>query len=198
MLDRLRARLESNLLSVGRRFAQLESSPTAWTLVGLLVSVLAAAAYATSGFRGEAVGGVLVLVAGGFDIVDGAVARVTGRTSKRGAFLDSTLDRAAEVGVFAGILLGGYSPPILVLLALSFSLLVSYTRAKGDALGVALSGVGIGERSERLLILAILSIVGLAYWAVILVLIVALYTFLERTIRAVASLKGPNAAATTS
>lgn len=198
MLDRLRARLESNLLSVGRRFAQLESSPTAWTLVGLLVSVLAAAAYATSGFRGEAVGGVLVLVAGGFDIVDGAVARVTGRTSKRGAFLDSTLDRAAEVGVFAGILLGGYSPPILVLLALSFSLLVSYTRAKGDALGVALSGVGIGERSERLLILAILSIVGLAYWAVILVLIVALYTFLERTIRAVASLKGQNAAATTS
>jgi len=198
VLDRLRARLESNLLSVGRRFAQLESSPTAWTLVGLLVSVLAAAAYATSGFRGEAVGGVLVLVAGGFDIVDGAVARVTGRTSKRGAFLDSTLDRAAEVGVFAGILLGGYSPPILVLLALSFSLLVSYTRAKGDALGVALSGVGIGERSERLLILAILSIVGLAYWAVILVLIVALYTFLERTIRAVASLKGPNAAATTS
>jgi len=198
VLDRLRARLESNLLSVGRRFAQLESSPTAWTLVGLLVSVLAAAAYATSGFRGEAVGGVLVLVAGGFDIVDGAVARVTGRTSKRGAFLDSTLDRAAEVGVFAGILLGGYSPPILVLLALSFSLLVSYTRAKGDALGVALSGVGIGERSERLLILAILSIVGLAYWAVILVLIVALYTFLERTIRAVASLKGQNAAATTS
>lgn len=192
MLDRLRARLESNLLSVGKWFARLESSPTAWTIVGLLISILAGVAYATSGFRGEIVGGVLVLVAGWFDIVDGAVARVTGRTSKRGAFLDSTLDRVAEVAVFAGILLGGYSSPILVLLALSFSLLVSYTRAKGDALGVALSGVGIGERSERLLILAIFSILGLAYWGVLLVLVVALYTFLERTARGVASLKGPN------
>jgi len=192
VLDRLRARLDSNLQSVGKWFAHLESSPTAWTIVGLLVSVLAAAAYSASGLRGEVVGGALVLVAGWFDIVDGAVARVTGRTSKRGAFLDSTLDRVAEVAVFAGILVGGYSLPILVLLALSLSLLVSYTRAKGDALGVALSGVGIGERSERLLILAVLSIAGLAYWGVLLVLVVALYTFLERTIRAVVSLRAPN------
>jgi archaetidylinositol phosphate synthase len=192
VLDRLRARLESSFQSVGKWFAHLESSPTAWTMVGLLISVLAAVAYSSSGFRGEVLGGVLVLVAGWFDIVDGAVARVTGRTSKRGAFLDSTLDRVAEVAVFAGILVGGYSPPILVLLALSCSLLVSYTRAKGDALGVALSGVGIGERSERLLILAVLSIAGLAYWGVLLVLIVALYTFLERTMRAVVSLKGSN------
>ncbi|HXW94993.1 MAG TPA: CDP-alcohol phosphatidyltransferase family protein [Nitrososphaerales archaeon] len=197
MLDRLRARLESNLQSVGKWFARLESSPTAWTVVGLLISILAGAAYSTSGFRGEVIGGVLVLVAGWFDIVDGAVARVTGRTSRQGAFLDSTLDRVAEVAVFAGMLLGGYSPAILVLLALSFSLLVSYTRAKGDALGVALSGVGIGERSERLLILAVLSIVGLAYWGVLVVIIVALYTFLERTMRAVMTLKGSDSGTTT-
>jgi len=189
VLDRLRARLESNLRSVGNLFARFESSPTAWTIVGLVVSLLAGAAYATSGYSGEAIGGALVLVAGWFDIVDGAVARVTGRTSKRGAFLDSTLDRVAEVAVYGGVLLGGYSPPIVVLLALAMSLLVSYTRAKGDALGVALSGVGIGERSERLLILAILSMVGFAYWGVIAVLVVALYTFLERTARATASLK---------
>jgi len=197
VLDRLRARLESNLQSVGKWFARLESSPTAWTVVGLLISILAGAAYSTSGFRGEVIGGVLVLVAGWFDIVDGAVARVTGRTSRQGAFLDSTLDRVAEVAVFAGMLLGGYSPAILVLLALSFSLLVSYTRAKGDALGVALSGVGIGERSERLLILAVLSIVGLAYWGVLVVIIVALYTFLERTMRAVMTLKGSDSGTTT-
>lgn len=190
MLDRLRARLETNLRSVGNWFARLESSPTAWTVVGLLVSLFASVAYSTSGYEGQALGGVLVLVAGWFDIVDGAVARVTGRASKRGAFLDSTLDRVAEVALFGGVMVGGYSPPILVLLALSFSLLVSYTRAKGDALGVPLSGVGIGERSERLLILAITSILGLLYWGVILVLIVALYTFLERTGRAVASLRG--------
>ena len=190
MLDRLRARLETYLESVGKWFARLQTSPTAWTMVGLVMSIIASVAYSTSGYAGQALGGVLVLAAGWFDIVDGAVARVTGRSSKRGAFLDSTLDRVAEVAVFGGIMLGGYSPPILVLLAICFSLLVSYTRAKGDALGVPLSGVGVGERSERLLILAILSILGLAFWGVLLVLIVALYTFLERTVRAVASLKG--------
>ena len=195
MLDRLRTRLESSLQAVGTWFARIEASPTAWTVVGLVISGIASAAYSTSGYEGQALGGALVLVAGWFDIVDGAVARVTGRTSRRGAFLDSTLDRVAEVAVFSGIMLGGYSPPILVLLALSFSLLVSYTRAKGDALGVALSGVGIGERSERLLILAILSMVGLVSWGVLLVLIVALYTFLERTIRAVVALKAGGIAA---
>ncbi len=189
MLDRLRGRLESNLVSVGNLFAHLEVSPTTWTIVGLVISFLAAAAYSTSGYRGEALGGVLVLVAGWFDIVDGAVARVTGRTSKRGAFIDSTLDRVAEVAVFGGILVGGYSAPLLVLLAMAMSLLVSYTRAKGDALGVKLSGVGIGERSERLLILSVLSIAGLAYWGVVLVLVVATYTFLERTYKAVTTLE---------
>ena len=195
MLDRLRARFESNLESVGKWSARIQSSPTAWTIVGLVISGIASIAYSASGYTGEALGGALVLVAGWFDIVDGAVARVTGRTSRRGAFLDSTLDRVAEVALFGGIMLGGYSPPVLVLLALSFSLLVSYTRAKGDALGVALSGVGIGERSERLLILAVLSMLGLAYWGVILVLVVALFTFVERTARAVASLKDGGGAA---
>lgn len=189
MLDRLRSRLQSFFASVGTQFARIQGSPTAWTMVGLLISIIAGAAYSMSGYGGQALGGILVLVAGWFDIVDGAVARVTGRTSKRGAFLDSTLDRVAEVALFGGILLGGYSAPTLVLLALAFSLLVSYTRAKGDALGVALSGVGIGERSERLLLLAISSLLGLVGWGVILVLAVALYTFLERTYRAVRALQ---------
>jgi archaetidylinositol phosphate synthase len=157
--------------------------------VGLVVSLLAAGAYSTSGLKGEVLGGVLVLVAGWFDIVDGAVARVTQRTSKRGAFLDSTLDRVAEVALFAGILAGGYSPPLVVLLALASSLLVSYTRARADALGVTLAGIGIGERSERLLAIAVLSIVGLAGWGVILVLVLAIYTFVERCYRAVRALR---------
>ena len=189
MLDRLRSRLDSSLTTVGRWFSKVWPSPTAWTAVGLVASVLAGISYSTSGYPGEAVGAVLILVAGWFDIVDGAVARATGRTSKQGAFLDSTLDRVAEIALFSGILWGGYAPPILVLVALASSLLVSYTRAKGDALGVALSGVGIGERSERLLIVAITSLLGLVYWGVILVILVASYTFLERTFRAVRALK---------
>ncbi|HME18575.1 MAG TPA: CDP-alcohol phosphatidyltransferase family protein, partial [Nitrososphaerales archaeon] len=125
---------------------------------------------------------------GFFDIVDGAVARVTGKVSKKGAFLDSTLDRLAEVAIYLGLLLGGFSTGPIVLLALSFSLLVSYTRAKADALGTSLSGVGIGERSERLLVLALASLLGLAYWGVVAVAVIAAFTFAERTIRAARSL----------
>ena len=189
MLDRLRRRLDSYCGAVGSLFSRLEPSPTSWTLVGLLVSFFAAISYSASGPRGQLLGGALVLVAGWFDIVDGAVARATGRTSSRGAFLDSTLDRVAEVALFSGVLLGGYAPPFFVLLALAMSLLVSYTRAKGDSLGVALSGVGIGERSERLLIVAISSLVVQVYWGVVLVIVVAAYTFLERTFRAVRALR---------
>lgn len=185
MLDRFRGRLEAYLGFVGKWFSLVEASPTTWTIVGLAFSILSGAAYSHAGYDGQLAGGVLILVAGWFDVVDGAVAGVTKRVSKRGAFLDSTLDRVAEVGIYLGILAGGLAPPVLVLTALSLSLLVSYTRAKGDALGIRLSGVGVGERSERLLILAVASIVGYVRWGVILVAVVAGYTFLERTIRAV-------------
>jgi archaetidylinositol phosphate synthase len=189
LLDRLRGRLQSYFADLGNAFATLGFSPTGWTAVGTIVSLICAVAYWNGGTRGELTAGLLILVAGFFDIVDGAVARVTGRISRRGAFLDSTLDRVSEVAIFLGIMLGGLASPTLVFLALSFSLLVSYTRARGESLGTSLSGIGIGERSERLLILAISSIIGLVSWGVVLVAVVAGITFLERTYRAAIALK---------
>ncbi len=189
MLDRVRARLNAYLVALGRTFASVVLSPTIWTFVGLVFAVLAGAAYWSSGYAGELTAGVLILVSGFFDIVDGAVARVTGKISKQGAFLDSTLDRLAEVAIFFGLLEGGFSTGPFVLLALSFSLLVSYTRAKADSLGTSLSGVGIGERSERLLVLAFASILGYAYWGVLIVIVLAVFTFVERTYRASVSLR---------
>ena len=189
MLDRLRARLNGFLLSVGLALSKAGLSPTSWTFVGLLVSFAAGAAYWSSGYLGELLGGFLILLSGFFDIVDGAVARATDRVSKKGAFLDSTLDRVAEVAIYSGILLGGSASPILVLLALSLSLLVSYTRAKADSLGVSLSGVGVGERSERLLALSVLSIVGYASLGVAVVALLAAITFLERVMKASGALR---------
>jgi len=191
VLDRLRGRLEAYFGVVGRLFSRLEGSPTVWTSVGLVLSISSGVAYSYGNYGGQLIGGGLVLSAGWFDIVDGAVARVTGRTSKRGAFLDSTIDRVAEVIIFIGILVGQLAPPVFILSALSLSLLVSYTRAKGDALGIRLSGVGIGERSERMLILAFASLAGICGWGVVLVAIVAGCTFLERTFRAVRALGKP-------
>lgn len=188
MLNRLRQRLAGYFAVLGSAASRVLPEPTAWTFVGLLFSFIAAACFWSAGYRGELLGGVFILVSGFFDVVDGAVARATGRVSKRGAFLDSTLDRVAEFALYLGILAGGLADPELVLAALSFSLLVSYTRARAEALGTALSGVGIGERSERLLILAASALLGLVYWGVALVALVAAVTFVQRVAKAVASL----------
>jgi archaetidylinositol phosphate synthase len=134
-------------------------------------------------------GAFFLIVSGLFDILDGAVARVNHLTSKSGSFNDSTLDRLAEVAIYSGIIYAGYTAPIFALLALSFSLLVSYTRAKGDSLGVSLSGVGIGERAERLLVLIVFSIAGSVWIGVIIVLILAFITFLQRYITILRKLK---------
>jgi archaetidylinositol phosphate synthase len=114
--------------------------------------------------------------------VDGQVARYTNRISKSGGFLDSIFDKIAEVAIFFGILLGGYSEPYLVILAISLSLLVSYTRAKADTLGIKLQGIGIGERAERLLVIAIIGMIGFMEAAIIIVIIIAAITLVQRIV----------------
>jgi len=188
VLDRLRSRIDASMLRMGRGASRLMPSPTAWTVAGLFFSVLAAFFFARGAYTGEVVGGLLVLASGFFDIVDGSVARATGRISKRGAFLDSTLDRVGESAIYFGILVGNYESPSIVFLALAASLLVSYTRAKADSLQVNMAGVGIGERSERLLVLTVFSLIGLLSWGVIIVAALAAITFVERVIRVSAAL----------
>lgn len=178
MLDKLRGSLGDALASMGRAASRVVPSPTAWTVVGLLFALLAFVFY---GGRHPFLGGLLLAVSGFFDVLDGAVARATSRTSQRGAFLDSTLDRVSEVVVFLGILVGGYTSPFIILVALSLSLLVSYTRAKGDALEVNLAGIGVGERSERLVVLIAASLLGIVGIGVLIVALLALITFVQRT-----------------
>ena len=180
MLDKLRGSLGDVLASLGRSASKVIPSPTAWTVIGLLFAFLAFIFY--SGGH-PFVGGLLLAVSGFFDVLDGSVARATGRTSQRGAFLDSTLDRVSEVVVFLGVLVGGYASPFLVLVALSLSLLVSYTRAKGDALGVSLAGIGVGERSERLVVLIATSLLGVVGIGVLIIALLALITFVQRTVK---------------
>jgi archaetidylinositol phosphate synthase len=181
MLNKLRARLDSSILALGGSLSKLGISPTAWTFLGLVVSTLAGLSYWKFAGIGTMVAGIMILVAGFLDIVDGAIARTIGRVTKRGAFLDSTLDRLGEVAIYAGLASAGLANPVLILLAISFSLLVSYTRARGESLGASVAGVGIGERAERLIVLAAFSIFGLVSIGVLIVLIVAVLTFVQRT-----------------
>jgi CDP-diacylglycerol---glycerol-3-phosphate 3-phosphatidyltransferase len=105
--------------------------------------------------------GFLILLGGFFDILDGRVARLTGLGSKFGAFYDSTLDRISEIVVFMGILslynsyrqeLGDVGMIYLVMLAMAGSLMISYTRARAEALGLDCK-VGLMPRAERVVLI---------------------------------------------
>jgi len=180
MLNNLRESLKPTLEKIGKGFASTGLSPNFWTFVGLVFAIFSAVVYGLGIEYGLIIGGFLLLVSGFFDMVDGQVARVTGKTSIKGSYLDSMFDKIAEVAIFLGILVGGYAEPYLVLLAITLSLLVSYARAKSDAINIKLQGIGIGERAERLLAIAIIGIVGFMEYAVIVVVIIAGITLIQR------------------
>ena len=182
MLNNLRDTLAPTLEKIGKGFAATRLSPNFWTCVGLAFALISAVVYGLGIEFGLIIGGILLLVSGFFDVVDGQVAKVTGKTSKKGSYFDSMFDKIAEVAIFLGILIGGYAEPYLVLLAITLSLLVSYARAKSDALNVKLQGVGIGERAERLLVIAIIGIIGYMEIAVMIVVVIAGITLIQRMI----------------
>ena len=182
MLNNLRETLQPALEKLGKGFAGTGLSPNFWTVIGLIIALSSAVVYGMGIEFGLIIGGILLLASGFFDMVDGQVARVTGKTSKKGEYLDSMFDKISEVAIFLGILVGGYAEPYLVLLAITLSLLVSYARAKSDLINIKLQGIGIGERAERLLVIAIIGIIGFMDYAVIIVIIIAGITLIQRMI----------------
>jgi CDP-diacylglycerol--glycerol-3-phosphate 3-phosphatidyltransferase len=137
-------------------------SPDLVTLIGTLGVVVGAVAFYP---RGEFFWGTLFITAFVFaDLVDGTMARMTERSSRWGAWLDSTLDRVGDAAVFGGIALwfaGEGNDLLLVslcLYCLSTGAVVSYARARAEGLGMT-ANVGITERADRLV--AILVATGL-------------------------------------
>jgi archaetidylinositol phosphate synthase len=182
VLNNLRESLRPALEKMGRGFAATGLSPNFWTFVGLGFALIAAVIYGMGIEFGLIIGGVLLLVSGFFDMVDGQVARVTGKSSRKGEYLDSMFDKISEVAIFLGILIGGYAEPYVVLLAITLSLLVSYARAKSDLINIKLQGIGIGERAERLLVIAIIGIIGFMEYAVLIVVVIAGITLIQRMV----------------
>ena len=189
VLNNLRESLRPALEKIGKGFAATGLSPNFWTVVGLVIALASAVVYGMGMEFGLIIGGILLLVSGFFDMVDGQVARVTGKTSKKGENLDSMFDIIYEVAIFLGILVGGYAEPYLVLLAITLSLLVSYARAKSDLINIKLQGIGIGERAERLLVIAVIGIFGFMDYAVIIVVIIAGITLIQRMIYTAKNIK---------
>jgi len=136
---------------LGKRLGTLGLKPNAVTTTSLLVSCLAGAAYS---LRLPLLGAVGLLGSGFIDMLDGAVARATGTTSRFGAVYDHVLDRYAEFAVLLGIGLGGLVNWIWVVFALFGMVMASFVRAKAESVGGLKScTVGIAERQEKLILL---------------------------------------------
>ena len=146
-------------------------SPNLLTVVGTLISLAAAVAFALGCF---VAGGALMLAGGFFDLVDGAVARHRGIATRFGGFLDSTLDRLVDMALLLGLamnfaLQGEPGRVLLAGCALIASVLVSYAQARAQVSVPSFFGVGIFERGERFVLLAagaILGFVVLALWII--------------------------------
>ena len=150
---------------------RLGFTPNRISIVGFIFALASAVAYAlvTSEAPWFLLLGVFFLLVSGFsDTMDGIVARTFNQTSVFGGFFDAVLDRYADAAVYGGILIAGLANaawgafwgPIVVIVALAGSMMVSYTRARAEASGIKMESVGFAERAERMLILAVASIAG--------------------------------------
>ena len=169
--------------------------PNVITTFGTLIVIGSGVAFGAGEVR---LAGLLLLFSGLFDILDGQVARLGGMTTTFGAFYDSTLDRVGEAAVFAGLaiyFLGGGVPESrqtlavgVAIFALAASMLVSYTRARAEALGLECK-VGIAARAERILLLGAPALLfgpgaqgALLFWIVVILAVATGITVVQRVI----------------
>ena len=163
-----RARVKKMLEPIALGMGRLGLTPDALTLIGFAITVIGAVLIAQ---RSWLAGGIVVFGGGAFDLFDGTLARATGKVSKLGAFMDSVFDRAGEVIVYLGLVIGGVGAgfdeaAILAAAAMGAAFMVSYTRAKSEGLGFTpgsgMAAIGIMPREVRLVLLSLgLIIAGL-------------------------------------
>jgi CDP-diacylglycerol--glycerol-3-phosphate 3-phosphatidyltransferase len=169
------------LEAIARVLQATHISPNMLTVIGFVVALGVAAVLASGQLL---LGGILMILAAVFDAFDGTLARVANRTSRFGAFLDSTLDRYSESVIFLGLLVyylqaDIHTEAILVVVALVGSLMVSYTRARAEGLGLDIKS-GLLTRVERVLILIVGLISGWMLVALWLLAVLSNVTALQR------------------
>jgi archaetidylinositol phosphate synthase len=176
---------------------KLGLTPNKISIIGFILSLASAAAYALVPAQPVAflVLAVVLMLASGFcDTMDGIVARTFNQASTFGAFFDSVLDRYADAAVYAGIIISGLCNTAWGLAALAGSVLVSYTRARAEGIGIKMESVGIAERAERMLILAVFTIIAIFFlpalnYGIIILAVLANFTVLQRAYHVYKKLK---------
>ena len=155
MITRLREKVGKFLLYIGKVFTLLRVPPNLLTILSLIVMII--------GFYLFIIHDMLfiyilsIILSSFLDIADGAVARYSGRVTRFGGFLDSTVDRINDFILILSLKYMGFNEFIVyVLIILSF--LISYSRARAEGLGLKIEGIGLIERGERILFLIVIII----------------------------------------
>jgi len=189
VLTKLKQRVQSWLTSEAALLHRLGLTPNHVSILGLILALISAVTYWQWQLHPLLliVAPLLMLASGLLDALDGAIARIYGEATKFGGFFDSLLDRYADAVILCGIILGGLTEVSWGLAALLGSLLVSYTRARAEAAGVKMESVGLAERAERIVILALASFLSYVWlntlnWAVLILAILTNLTVVQRTI----------------
>ncbi|HEY7023728.1 MAG TPA: CDP-alcohol phosphatidyltransferase family protein [Candidatus Limnocylindrales bacterium] len=175
-----RARIEAPVAAI---FIRTHLTPNMLTLIGFGIAVLGAYLVAIHAWI---LAGLVVGFGAAFDLFDGALARATGKSSKFGAFMDSTFDRAGEAVVYVGLVvamirLSDANGAALAAAAMAAAFMVSYSRAKSESLGFSsgkgIANVGLAPREVRSVILVI-GLIGAAIDVRVLIAAVALIAIL--------------------
>ena len=158
-------------------------TPNTITVAGFFVTLIAAVILARDLF----LGGITVLIGGAFDVLDGVVARVNGKSSRFGAFLDSVLDRYSDAFILLGVgwnLFNGrnYTGVVLCLGTLVGSFLISYSRARAEGLGEDCRN-GLLERPERVILVSFGAITGFIIPVLWILVILTHFTVFQRVYR---------------
>lgn len=176
--------VRGHLLKLGALLARSNLSPNVFTIAGLILNCVVAGVIASGNL---VLSGVLLIGAGLFDMLDGAVARASNKITRFGGFLDSTLDRYSESVIYLGLLIyfqrfhAGESAIPLVYATAIGSLMVSYARARAEAAGVG-AEVGLFARPERVILLAVFLLVRRPLWAVWILAILTNITAIQRIV----------------
>ena len=181
LTDLARERMRWLLEPLARLIIRTGISPNLLTVMGFVFTGGVAYVLATGHLQ---IGGVLLVVAGTFDALDGVLARLAGRKSRFGAFLDSTMDRFSEAVIYLGLLVhytqhGGRQESFLIYATIVGSLMVSYARARAEGLGIECK-TGILTRFERAVVLVVGLILNQMLIALWIMAVLSNFTALQR------------------
>lgn len=197
LLTKLKKQVQQMLTLEASVAHKIGLTPNWVSVIGFTLALSSAVAYRITPIQSSwllILAAVLLLASGFCDTLDGVIARTYRQSTVFGGFFDSLLDRYADAAVYAGIIIGGLCDPFWGLAALAGSVLVSYSRARAEAVGIKMESVGLVERAERMIILSVVTLIAFfwlpaLYYGIILLAVLSNLTVIQRGIHVYKSLR---------